>query len=281
MEAHVLTTVDQVQQWIELQRLERWTISADKADSTNQQQKVIAMTMKDQSMEDRIEYTKKALSMFPGMKLYARGFREGTTICPCYAEICIGGAEKEQNTALDQIKQMIGTTMMAPAAKPIDEEALAERIRKEVRYEYQEQELERQRKDFEAERKEFNEQKDGVMGLLVHYLAPVAQQLAQNLTGGRTHITGVETAGGEVEADAIRPTVATPVADPVAQPAEAEAEEEADSIFSDEEAEQIETLLARLKAAEPRYLEMLQRVVEMAEAGDTTYQMAKGFLLKD
>ena len=38
--------------------------------------------------------------------------------------------------------------------------------------------------------------------------------------------------------------------------------------------------MARLKKVEPNYLALLESVVEMAESGDATYKMAKGFLLK-
>ena len=49
--------------------------------------------------------------------------------------------------------------------------------------------------------------------------------------------------------------------------------------FTDEEEEELYALLAEFKSVEPDYLPMLRKVVEMAKANDTTYQMAKKFLV--
>ena len=61
------------------------------------------------------------------------------------------------------------------------------------------------------------------------------------------------------------------------QPEEAEPQEE---VFTDEESEKLFDLMARFKKVEPRYLELIEAVVTMAENGDGTYNVAKGVLLK-
>lgn len=44
--------------------------------------------------------------------------------------------------------------------------------------------------------------------------------------------------------------------------------------------ERVDALIARFEAAEPEYIQLLESVVVMAEAGDATYKMAKNVLLK-
>ena len=55
---------------------------------------------------------------------------------------------------------------------------------------------------------------------------------------------------------------------------------EQEAPFTDEEAEQLMALMVRFKAVEPDYLKLIESVVTMAENGDATYNMAKGFLIK-
>ena len=53
-----------------------------------------------------------------------------------------------------------------------------------------------------------------------------------------------------------------------------------DQIFTDTESDKLFELMARFKAVEPQYLQLIENVVVMAEKGDPTYNMAKNFLVK-
>ena len=50
-------------------------------------------------------------------------------------------------------------------------------------------------------------------------------------------------------------------------------------IFTEQEADKLFDLMARFKQAEPQYMEMIEKVVAMAENGDATYKMAKSVLV--
>lgn len=252
----VITNWPKLEQWIRLQRLARWIISFDKVEAGEKPSRILCNTFKENTFEENLSYTENCLSYSHGAHLYIRGWRsDGGTTSPAYAEIQFGG--EEGSSILQQMQQMIGATN-----HNFDKEQLMADVRKQVENEYERKELERMRKELEEERKELHSEKESAMGILAHYLAPVAQAFVAKM---QAPITGIQTAGGTVEADAIKPTGA---------PSEQE------DVFSDEEAAELETLLERLKAAEPEYLQLLRRVVELAEANDSTYTMARGFLLK-
>ena len=262
MEACCLKSIKEVEDWIDRNNLVKWTISMDRPGDADKVCKIICQTNKNDDPDEKKRYTEACLQYAKGTKLYARGWRtESAGNGTFYVEIFLMPDQDSIYPA--QIQQMIGATQPA-----IDREELAKDIRRQVLNEVAEQRLAEDRKRLDEERKEFREQQDSALGALVHYFGPIGKQVLQNLTGGGTAITGTQMAGGEVQADRITPTPSTD-----------EPEEEA-SAFSDEEAAQIEVLLTRFKAVEPDYMQLLTRVVEMAEAGDSTYNMAKGFLMR-
>ena len=115
-----------------------------------------------------------------------------------------------------------------------------------------------ERKSFEQEKRAFEAEKASAIGLLVHHLSPVLSAL------GQKRVAGV---------DASAPVQAQPITT-------IEQEEMINEIFTDEESDKLFDLMARFKAAEPEYMQLIECVVKMAESGDGTYTMAKGFLLK-
>lgn len=253
-----ITNWPKLEQWIRMQNLVRWIISYDKVDAGEKPSRVLCNTFKENNLEENLKYTENCLNYSKGARLYIRGWRsDNGTTSPAYAEIQFGGDE-QQGISMQAIQQMIGATQAQPS---FNKEQLMKDIRQQVENEFERKELERQKKEIEEERKELAEQRNSALGLLANYLAPVAQALAGKISAP---ITGIQTAGGTVEADAIKPA----------------AEPEAEDPFSDEEAEELEQLLVRLKSAEPEYMQLLRRVVELAEAHDSTYSMARGFLLK-
>lgn len=259
MEGYVLTTWSEVEDWIDRNQLEKWTISADRQESGEKATRIVCQTIPEDEMQAKKRYTEACLNASRGLKLYARGYRNTkATNGAFYAEIMIGG---ERGYMPAQVQQMIGTTQPA-----VDREELAADIRRQVLNEVAEQRLKEDRARLEEERKEFREQQDSAMGALIHYFGPIGKQLLQNLTGGGTAIAGTQVVGGTVEADRIKPIAEQP--------------EEEPSAFTDDEAAQIEALLTRFKAVEPDYIQLLTRVVEMAEAGDSTYNMARGILMR-
>ena len=94
------------------------------------------------------------------------------------------------------------------------------------------------------------------------------------------NVAGVDTA----EPVHARPIVAEPQPKekPEEDPDEKDNQELVDiaNDFTDEEGEKLTALMSRFKKVEPQYMELIEAVVEMAERGDSTYTMAKGFLIK-
>ena len=252
-----IKSYQQLEEFIRLHKLVRWMVTYDKTDAGEKPSRLLLNAYKDAPLEENLEYTKNALQYSNGTRLFFKGWRTDTaTTAPIYAEIYLAGNDQPYGMLPQQMQQMIGAT-----PSTFDKDELIKQVKQEMQNEFDRRELERERKQIEEERKSLNEEKNSAMGLLAQYLAPVAQAMASK---ARVPITGIQTAGGTVEADAIRPTGS---------------EETEPEIFTDEEAEKLESLLARLKAAEPEYMALLEKVVELAEAHDGTYTMARGILL--
>ena len=117
------------------------------------------------------------------------------------------------------------------------------------------------------EQKALDEEKQSAIGAIMHYFAPIGQQMLQNKL--MRNVAGVD-ATEPVHADPIQP-IAT------GQPAEQQEEAE-DYPFTDEEDEKITTLVAQWKKADPDYLIYLEKIVQMCVSGDSKYTMAKSFL---
>lgn len=254
----VIKSYEELEEFIKLQQLARWIIAYDKWDNGDKPARVACATFKDGDQKSNLEYTESCLRYAKNTRLYMKGWRDSATTSPCYAEIMIPGSQ--EISPIQQMQQMVGTTQQ-PA---FDREELMRDIRNQVKNEYEAKELERKKKELEDERKAINEERNSFMGVMAHYFAPVAQMLAQK---AGVPVTGILNAGGEVAADTIKPAGTSP-------------EEQNQEDFTDEEAAELESILLRLKKAEPEYMQLLQRVVELAEAHDSTYTMARGFLLK-
>lgn len=222
------------------------------------------------SVDEKIERCRKYLEDC-GRKLYGRGFKTTSNNSACIT--C------EVMLATAPVQQPANFASPVSSVPVIDEEKLCARIRKEVETEYQKKELERREKALAEELKEFRRDKESALGLMVGYLKPLLQGVAGSMagTGARTPVAihGVD-APGDVSAPTIQPVQHQ---EPAEQPEQPENNEQ-ECPFTDEEADELLELVARFKMVEPDYLVMLRKVVEMAEAGDATYTMAKGFLCK-
>lgn len=254
----MFTSWEQVKSWIEDNNFPHWIFykndPAERDDKAND--KIIDsnnFTVSD--LGDKLEMTEKYLRMYGG-KVYGVGFKtpnstQGGVVCVCRLE-----TEAAQATSgIDANYPSIGE--------------LTETITKQVRAELEAERMKQREKDLERREKEFEAKEQSAIGAIVHYLAPVGKMLLEKRM--MPNVAGV---------DADEPVAAAPV-QPIVTDAAAEQElvDTADA-FTDEEEEKLYDLMARFKAVEPKYLELIEAVVTMAENGDSTYEMAKGFLLK-
>lgn len=245
----MLTTIEQVREWITDNGFKRWILYRD----YGRTEKILdSAGLAVADLPDKIAMTEKYLRQ-EGGHAYAAG---ATT-----------NAKDDLNTTVEirlaaEVQQTAGVGFMQQS---IDEDKIAARIEAKIRAEYEKKEYEKLRHDLDEERKRFEDEKASAMGALVHYFAPIGQAFL----GQRRMVAGV---------DAQEPVHAAPIIPDGG--AQENAEEQEQEIFTEEESDKLFDLMARFKKAEPDYLKLITRVVEMAESGDATYTMAKGFLLK-
>ena len=250
----MLTSFDQVREWITDNGFKRWVLYKDRSKT----EKILDSAAFPSDMEDKLAMTEKYLR-YAGGNAYAAGapnnaVNDLTTIC----EIRLSDGQPAQPT------QGIGNNYPT-----IGE--LTETITKQVRAEMAAEDFKRREKELAEREREFNEKQNGVIGALVGVLSPYLPVL--NQVAGMRKVAGVDVA---------EPLHAQPIIPEAQEQDPQETEEkpqEEQSPFTDEEADELFALMAEFKSVEPDYLPMIRKVVDMAKANDSTYQMAKKFLV--
>lgn len=252
----MFTKWQHIEDWIRDNNLTSWRFQLDRSGNqtdtegnTEQKRSNRIIVLSDAlpgTLEEKLALTRKRLSTEYDVHMYGIGKRGRENTGMLYCEVRL----------VDELQQPGTLPVSSPAFAPVDEERLAERIRREVMLEYENQQYQREKKEFEQAKKEFEEQKAGTIGMLVQYFSPVISALANKRVAG---------------IDATEPVTAAPIQ---------VQEQIEDEIFTEQEQDKLFDLMARFKAVEPRYLELIEKVVVMAESGDGTYEMAKGMLLK-
>lgn len=261
----MFTKWSQVENWIRDNGLTSWRFSYDKtgtqttADGEEKQVRSNRLAILSDAfpgdIEEKIALTKRRLIDENNQVLYGYGKRGKENTGLMYCEVRLVEELQQPGT------QAVSSVPQYPA---FDEEKFAARIRKEVQQEMELQRYQDERKAFEREKREFEEEKKSAIGAVVRFMSPVVAALSGK------QIAGV---------DAPVPVQAAPI-HAVEDPAQEDNASKTDGeIFTADEQEQLFDLMIRFKAVEPRYLELIERVVTMAENGDKTYDMAKGFLL--
>ena len=290
-----ISTWDQFRQWIDDNGIVNWKISASRAPQNNE---LRFSYNDDKTLEENLDICRRRLESEAGRILYATGWRTPRATGGGFScEIQFYGPA----AAMPQ--------PAAPAAPPpamqvgatFDRATMIRDITLQVQNEFNRKDLERREKDLADREREYRAAQEGVMGLLVRYLAPVAQAF---MSRGAPAMAGVRPLGedDEVAARPIRPQEeqgeegeegesikykGERVGDDGESMKEngesagnGAADDGEDSPFTDQEADRLLSLMARFKAVEPDYLRLLEAVVGMAERGEVTYNMAKGFLLR-
>lgn len=256
----MFTKWQQVEDWIRDNSLSSWRFQLDRsgnqvdADGNAEQKRsnriVVLSDAFPGSIEEKIALTRRRLLTETEHVLYGTGKRGKENTGQLYCEVRL----------VDELQQPGTVPVASPALAPaFNEASITERIRREVMLEYENKRYADERKAFEDEKREFEAQKASTIGVLIDYFAPVVKAMAGKRVAGL---------------DAQAPVTAQPIH---AQPQEPEIEDE---VFTEDEQDKLCDLMARFKSVEPRYLELIERVVIMAESGDATYGMAKGVLLK-
>ena len=259
----MFTKWQQVEDWIIDNRFNRWIFYKSNPDSKGEGDRsndkiVDSKFYNGDTQDEKLRLTRKYLEQWGG-RAYGVAF-QGETATTGGAQ-CVVALEEAAAPAQAQVA---GTAAIGSA----DIEQIKAQVREQVRTEFEKQAYERERKDFEQEKKECERDKHSAVGLMIGYLKPVINALAQK------HVAGVGVdASEDVQAARIRPIDQQPAQEPQASP-------EQDGDFTDEEVDKLNAVIARFKAVEHRYLELLEAVVTMAENGNEMYNTAKNMLLK-
>lgn len=232
-----------------------------KSDNDRANDKILDSKFWDGDLDQKLDLTRKYLEQ-SSRTVYGVAYQSETaTTGGCICEF--------RNSAPAQPQQQISALPVA-APQPLDEAAIANRVRKQIEAEYKEKQLAEREKKLAEEEKEFNRYKSSMIGTLVEYFKPVID--------AKFAVNGLRKVAGTPGVDANEDVEAARIVAPESQ--EPQEPEQEQSPFTDEEADELFSLMAEFKKVEPRYLDLIRSVVEMAKAGDSTYVMAKQFLLK-
>ena len=261
---YTFTTWQQVEDWIRNNGLVRWAFACERDKEGKLSRYVANSEWYPGDFEEQLATTRKALAQQPGRYLYGSGFHtDNKTLGEASCEVQLDAVGAGVSGLQQAQAQPIGEAQMRQWREDTRRELMAELERKEY---------EKERKAFEEERKEFEKYKQSAIGLAIDYLKPVIAAAMKRT--GLANVAGTKDATQPIIAEPITPKKIQEQAEPETQ------EPEEDSPFTDEEAEQLMSLMVRFKAVEPDYLKLIEAVVKMAESGDATYSMAKGVLLK-
>ena len=255
----MLITFDQVKEWITDNNLKRWMLYKD----YTCKEKFLDSNAFPGDMPDKIAMTEKYLYSVANGKAYARG---GVTAGANDLDMCAEIRLQDVQPLYSQNIQGVGGGMDANVIGQLRDE-----ITRSVRAEIEAASLKDREKEITRREKEFAEKEAGVWGLIVNKLGPA---VVGKILNNERMVAGVDTEK-PVHADPI--IVNDPENKPTDTPKPEDQEEQ--SPFTDEEADELFALLARFKKAEPEYLTMIRKVVEMAENGDANYQFARKALL--
>lgn len=247
----MLTNFEQVRDWITDNNLKRWMLFRD----YSKKEKILDSNAFPSDMADKIAMTEKYLRLNGGHAYASGGVTGGKDDLDMYTEIRL------QDIQPLQPAQAVGGGLDANTIGQLRDE-----ITRSVRAEIEAENYKREKAEFEKAKKEFEEREAGVWGMIVNKVGPAV--LGKILNADRL-VAGVDTD---------EPVHAAPIVPETEDPENPAGEEQ--SPFTDEEADELFELMARFKKAEPdNYLKMIRKVVEMAEANDSTYQMARKFLV--
>ena len=261
----MFTNWSQVEAWIRDNHFAHWIFTksapSDRDDKAND--KIVDSNAFAGDYEDKIAMTKKYLE-WNGGRAFGIAWDSPKTN--------IGGSTCEVRLEADAAPtQGIGGNNAAP----FNIGELRDSITRELRAQFELENMKRREAELEKREKELNARENSAMGAVVKLLAPVGKAMMERAQF--RNVAGL---------DAEEPVHAQPiVVDRPEQHAAPETEQPTDepeneSEFTAEEEAAIYDLMSRFKKAEPDYLTLIARVVEMAESGDSTYTMAKGFLVK-
>ena len=262
----MFTTWDQIESWIKDNQLVHWVFTnTNPAESGGaKENNIIADSNWYKGDEtDKLEMTRKYIT--GRGRVYGVGFR--TPNSTTGGVICEARVEETAITG-------VGMQLQSVAA-PVDEAAIERRVEARLRAEMERKEYEKRLADLDKREKEFADNQNSAIGAIVKIFGPIGQAMLQK--GMMRNVAGLDTSA-PIEADPIHPITPEHENNNLENPENMEENEK--PILTPEEEDKWYRLIERFVKIEPRALELMESVVNMAESGDATYGMAKQFLLK-
>ena len=217
----------------------------------------------DQNFSENMQVAERLLQRCAGEILYLTAWRgDSAKTGGCTYTIMYDSAAPAQT-----VQQPMSAAGLYGVGGSVDIEKLTSDIENRLRVQFEKERLEREWKELHEAQKQLKSDQSSAIGLLAGYLAPIAKHLAPTMS----RVAGL---------DAEQPVRTAPIQTIETDPANNTTQETEECAFADAESDKLYDLMARFKAVEPQYMELLESVVKMAEAGDSTYTMARGFLLK-
>ena len=251
----MLNSFEQVKEWIIDNGFKRWILYKD---SLRKELIIDSAGFHVSDQSDKIAMTEKYLRLAGG-RAYAAGSASGS----------INDLNVTTEIRLDD--EQFGTSGigMQPNIQPLNIGEIEDRIRRQLKAEIEIENLKKREAEIERREREYDAEKQSALGAIVHYFAPLGQRFLESKM--MRNVAGLD-AEEPVHARKVQPII------PSEETQEQEIQEE--EIFTDAESEELFDLMKRFKAVEPEnWLSMMRKMVDMAEKNDTTYQMARNFLI--
>lgn len=250
-----MTTFDKIPELLRQNDIKYWTIRTKK-DSNS----YVFKYDDSRSFDDNINRMQDIMRLYPGGYFVLDGKENAASNKGMY---CFEFSNEGTTPSLGGMQYQ--QPVVGSGISELDIETRIKNATDAVRLEFRQADLERREKDLAAREKEYRQEKASTIGILVDKIGKVIPKIFPQ----------VAVAGIEGEQVPVSPAVAR-MAD------EATDSVEFATVGDDEQDEataEIEALLERFAAVEPEWLPLLRRMVEMAEAKDATYNMARNFLL--
>ena len=235
-----MTTFDKIPELLRQNDIKYWTIRTKK-DSNS----YVFKYDDSRSFDDNINRMQDIMRLYQGGYFVLDGKENAASNKGMY---CFEFSNESTTPSLGSMPQyqqpVVGSGM-----SEIDIETRIKNATDAVRLEFRQADLERREKDLATREKEYRQEKASTIGILVDRIGKVIPKIFPQIA-----VAGMP--GEQVQI-----------------PTSVENDEQ------DAATAELESLLERFAAVEPEWLPLLRRMVEMAEAKDATYNMARNFLL--
>ena len=242
--------IDKVIEWLNLNNIDTWAISTSKDRATSN---YVFRSREGVPVADEQVRMRETLALSFNSHLYIYG-KAGTK-----GNSANFSEEFSNNVQPQHIQQPMAMNGIAGYYQQSIETMVANAVERE-RMNWEHKELDREREEVRQAKKEYEEQQSSVLGLLIKKAAP----FVQSIMGVQQPSLAVGSVANEITAKPIKARRAEPI--PVEETEEdAEVSEE---VFTDEESDELFTIIERWKNADSNYLQVISRIVKFAESGE-------------